>query len=71
MRELQLAIQYLQKMQTRHLQSAVKIAAGSIHEADYGAIVQEAKAAEQLGRIIKDLGELEKDSGEFVKLFLS
>ena len=71
MRDLDFFREYLMKLQSRHLQNAVKIGAGSINPADYGAIVQEAKAAEQLGRLIKDLDELRKDSAEFVKLHLS
>lgn len=71
MRELDLIRQYLQKMQARHMLAAVKIAAGSLQPSDYGAIVQDAKAAEQIGRILKDLEELEKDPAEFIKIFLS
>ena len=71
MRELQLFAQYLQKLQSRHARAAVMIASGSLHPQDYGAIVQEAKAAELIGRLIKDLAELEKDSAEFIKIFLA
>lgn len=71
MRELQLFREYLVKVQTRHLFAAVQVASGSLNTSDYWHIVQEAKAAEVISRLIKDLDELERDSGEFIKQFLT
>lgn len=70
MRELALFAEYLRREQLRHQQMAQRIASGSMGAHDYQAIVQEAKAAELIGRLSEDLKALEDDTAEFVKKYL-
>jgi hypothetical protein len=69
-RELELFRQYLVKERARHLEQAHKIAAASSEPGDYQAIVNEAKAAATIERIIADLKLLDHDSGQFVQRYL-
>lgn len=70
LRDLELLRQYLVKERARHLEQAHKIAAASSDQGDYQAIVNEAKAAATIERIIADLKLLDHDSGEFCKRHL-
>jgi len=70
LRELELFREHLAAERTKRLRAAHTIAVGSTGPADYQRIVAEAKAAEVLAGVIRDLDELDKDTGEFVKKFL-
>lgn len=71
MRELELVMQYLEKVRLRHIQDAMKIAGNSLSQDDYLAITRQAMMAEYVAKLMKNLNELEKDPAEFIKLFLS
>lgn len=70
MRELALFKEHLARERSKRLRAANSIALGSTGPEDYLRIVAEAKAAEVLAGVMRDLDELDKDTGDFVKKYL-
>ena len=66
MRELDLFREHMERERLRRLKQLHRVAADSVSQSDYHAIVFEARAVSLLDRLIADIKELDRDSGEFV-----
>ena len=69
-RDIELAIEYLQRERARHQQQCLHLARDSRRAEDYMQIATEAKLADCIRTIITDLQLLDSNAGEFIQRFL-